>query len=181
MLVVWLRFDLLIERVQVTLRPAGEGSFRHRPAGVVVLLFRMYSMYVPAPASNCALLLEVQGGKTWTYCCNRFPGIFCCSVHMRVCLLFRAHACMSDVLHNAVSGTVPRNSPRSPFAVPCTNLQIDVMVLLSPELIASMGEAQVASNVVAGFSTSNQATANSDIDLVFNLVHVGEVRATSLV
>lgn len=55
------------------------------------------------------------------------------------------------------------------------HLQIDVMVLYTAEARENTGQAQVTAAIAAGFASSNQATANSGIDLDFNLVHVGEV------
>lgn len=65
---------------------------------------------------------------------------------------------------------------RSLVNIPCPLLQIDIMVLYSPELAAARGEAQLRITIVAAFATSNQALVNSGINnLDFNLVRVDEV------
>lgn len=55
------------------------------------------------------------------------------------------------------------------------HVQIDIMVLYTPEARDYTNEAQLTAAVVAGFAVSNQAIANSGIDLDFNLVYMGEV------
>lgn len=57
------------------------------------------------------------------------------------------------------------------------HLQIDVMVLFSPQAAtAAGGELQLLADISVGFPTANVATSNSGIDADFNLVHVAEVR-----
>eukprot|EP00903_Cladosiphon_okamuranus_P015479 g14291.t1 len=53
--------------------------------------------------------------------------------------------------------------------------EIDVLVLYSTETFAYDEEAQWVTNIVAGFSTVNEATTNSGIDLRFNLVSVEQL------
>ena len=54
-------------------------------------------------------------------------------------------------------------------------LQIDVLVLYSTDTFAAGEETQWVTNIVTGFATANEATANSGIDLKFNLVRVDQV------
>lgn len=66
----------------------------------------------------------------------------------------------------------PRVCSRHPL------LQIDVLVLYSDGTFATIEEeTQLLTNIVAGFSTANEATTNSGIDLHFNLVRVDRVSA----
>lgn len=53
------------------------------------------------------------------------------------------------------------------------------MVLYSEEAWSSYGitEAQLLTNIAAAFQTSDAAMVNSEVDLDFNLVHVGQVSA----
>ena len=53
------------------------------------------------------------------------------------------------------------------------------MVLYSEEAWSSYGitEAQLLTNIAAAFQTSDAAMVNSEVDLDFNLVHVGKVSA----
>eukprot|EP00752_Nemacystus_decipiens_P004376 g3999.t1 len=55
------------------------------------------------------------------------------------------------------------------------NVEIDVLVLYTDLTFATGEETQLLSYIVAGFSTANEATANSGIDLQFNLVRVDQL------
>lgn len=92
------------------------------------------------------------------------------------------------LLHAVVSGIVSfTNDPnfrlrgastRSTIATPVRSpLQIDVLVLYSTATFGAGEETQLLTDIVAGFSTANGATANSGIDLKFNLVRVDQVSA----
>lgn len=72
-------------------------------------------------------------------------------------------------------------STHSVLAPAHSPLQISVLVLYSTETFSSSEETQWVTNIVAGFSTANEATANSDIDLQFNLVSVQQVSAKPVV
>lgn len=63
-------------------------------------------------------------------------------------------------------------SRAAPAASP---LQIDVLVLYSTATFAAGEEAQLVTTIVTGFSTANEAAANSGVDLQFNLVRVAQV------
>eukprot|EP00903_Cladosiphon_okamuranus_P009792 g9309.t1 len=53
--------------------------------------------------------------------------------------------------------------------------EIDVLVLYTSDIYSSPAEeVQLVSTIVAGFSTVNEATVNSEIDLRFNLVRVAQ-------
>lgn len=53
--------------------------------------------------------------------------------------------------------------------------QVDVLVLYSDLTFTAGEEEQLLSEIVAGFSTANEAMTNSGIDLQFNLVRVDQV------
>ena len=82
-----------------------------------------------------------------------------------------------------VTVTVDISIATSNVSLPCLVLydlpKIDVMYLYTQggkDLLGGISDAQMQTTLATALTTSNDATTNSDIDLTFSLVYVGQVR-----